>query len=235
MPQNFSNILNASPTMDPYLKNVLKGGYLGDQNPYLGDVANQIRQQGIQTLQESLIPQQMSNFAGIGRYGSNAFANALSQTQAKTNQAIGGDISNLYSNAYSQERGLMGQALSDWLNQQNQARGVLGGIQQSQIGARAQLGSARISANSQQAINSANLERLRNLDYYNAARDASMTPYNILGGYGNFALGAGGQGGQGSYYGQQINPWAAGAQGAVGGFLGAYGAGLYGGGKYAQK
>lgn len=104
-----------------WMRDALDGAWLNQDAPGLQSVLDRIRREGLETYQNSIVPQIDSAMNRAGRFGSNAYATAQGQANAATQQSIGDQIGATLFQNYNAERNRMADALGQ-LNQLDQTR-----------------------------------------------------------------------------------------------------------------
>lgn len=93
------------------VNSTLQGDYL-NSNPYLDAMYNQAASAVTRNYSDAVAPSIQANFGLAGRGGSNAYYNAMDNSQMQLGQQLGGMAANIYGGNYANERQNQMQAAS---------------------------------------------------------------------------------------------------------------------------
>jgi hypothetical protein len=93
------------------IKAILSGKYLNEGNPYRDELIDAITKRTQQEYSEEVIPGINSGFAGAGRFGSNAWQEAMGKSAGRYADSLGGTVAQVQSDDYNARMGDLMNAL----------------------------------------------------------------------------------------------------------------------------
>ena len=129
-------IASYTPPTNDYLTSLLSGDWL-NSNPYIDQMISGLESDAQRQFQNSILPSVRNPYMMGGTYGGSLSKMAEANAADQFTRGLMGQVAGIRSDLYNSERDRMLQGLGLLSNDTNAARGLLGGIMQSNIGAAA--------------------------------------------------------------------------------------------------